>query len=115
MIKDKSLPRVNLYAITLADMDAHPLMLNICAILAYAIKKSCKKPIVVGYRAIPMEAYKQIMEEYPVFDYAVYSQDGEKALLAIVDKLVRAGTPLIETFERKKKLIIDHKKILLLL
>ncbi len=110
LLKDKVLPKADLYAITFADMDADPLMLNICAILAHAIKKFRKKPIAVGYRTIPKEAYKQIMDEYPVFDYAVYSQDGEKALLAIVDRLSDLNTPLIETFERKKNLIIDHEK-----
>jgi radical SAM superfamily enzyme YgiQ (UPF0313 family) len=110
LLKDAVVPQADLYAITFADMDADPLMLNICALLAHAIKKLRKKPIVVGYRTIPKEAYKQIMDEYPVFDYAVYSQDGEKALLAIVDKLEGADTPLIETFERKKKIIIDHQK-----
>ncbi|MBU2530019.1 MAG: radical SAM protein [Elusimicrobia bacterium] len=110
LLKNDILPKADLYAITFADMDADPLMLNVCALLAYAIKKFRKKPIVVGYRTIPKEAYKQIMDEYPIFDYAVYSQDGEKALLAIVDKLSDSNTPLIETFERKKNFIIDHEK-----
>ncbi len=111
LLKNKVLPPSDLYAITFADMDADPLMLHICAILAYGIKKLRKKPIVVGYRTIPKEAYKQIMEEYPIFNYAVYAQDGEKALLAIVDKLAGRKNELIETFERKENLIIDHKKI----
>ena len=110
LLKDKILPRADLYAITFADMDADPLMLHICAILAHAIKKLRKKPIVIGYRTIPKEAYKQIMEEYPIFDYAVYSQDGEKSLLAIVDKLSGSKAPLIETFERKNGFIIDNEK-----
>ena len=111
LLKEAIIPQADLYAITFADMDADPLMLNICALLAHAIKKLRKKPTVVGYRTIPKEAYKQIMDEYPVFDYAVYSQDGEKALLAIVNKLAGADIPLIETFERKKKIIIDHQKV----
>ncbi|MCG2726764.1 MAG: radical SAM protein [Elusimicrobia bacterium] len=110
LISNKILPKADLYAITFADMDADPLMLNICAIFASSIKKLMKKPIVVGYRAIPKEAYQQIMDEYPIFDYAVYSHDGENALLAIIDKLGGSKVPLIGTFERKKNLIIDHSK-----
>lgn len=82
------LPRGDLYGITLVDMNSDPLMLNLSAALAALLREERGRPVVIGSRALPRQAYAQILREYPVFDYAVYTQDGEKALL---DILARVG------------------------
>lgn len=97
-----------LVGITLVDIRAEPLIIGFSALLSHAAKKFLGATAVLGYRGMPKDAYWYLMRRYPCFDYGVYADWGEKALLEILKE--RAGEPaaLIGTVARRGRRLENH-------
>ncbi|MCX5785597.1 MAG: radical SAM protein [Elusimicrobia bacterium] len=100
-LKGLDIKRSDLVGITLVDIRAEPLIINFSALMAYAVKKKFKAKTVIGYRGLPKEAFFYLMRRYPCFDYGVYAEWGEKALLEILKDAAGEKAGLVGTVARK--------------
>ena len=101
LLKGLKIKKSDLVGITLVDIRAEPLILNFSALLSYAVKKEFNARTVIGYRGLPKEAYFQLMRRYPCFDYGVYAEWGEKALIEIAKDVSGEKAALVGTVARK--------------
>ncbi|MBI4679058.1 MAG: radical SAM protein [Elusimicrobia bacterium] len=92
--------RCALYGITLVDMMRNRFVLHSAALIAHALKVRFGAPVVLGYQGIPQESYREILEQYPVFDYAVWCL-GEAPLDRLIERLSGKGGPLLQTLARE--------------
>ena len=101
LIAELKLGSPDLVGITLVDMRAEPLIINFSALVAYAAKKKFKAKTAIGYRGVPKAAFFYLMRRYPCFDYGVYAQWGEKALLEILKDVSGERAEFLGTVVRK--------------
>lgn len=101
LLSGLALKRSDLVGITLVDIRAEPLIINFSALVAHAVKREFKAKTVIGYRGLPKEGFFYLMRRYPCFDYGVYAQWGEKALLEIARDISGEKAGLLGTVARK--------------
>lgn len=106
-IGSQHIEKCGLYGITLVDLQKGLFILNSAALIANGIKKICPAPVVLGFVGIPQEAYRDILEKYPVFDYAIWGF-GEISLLKLTEWLSGKGGRLTKTFARKQGSVVKH-------
>lgn len=83
--------QADLYCFTLIDLQS-PLLVNICAVLGYMLRKRFSAPIIIGNGHIGREIMADIMTDIPIFDYAVFSRDGGSALVELI-KMLEGARP----------------------
>jgi len=101
LLKGLKLEKSDLVGITLVDIRAEPLIINFSALLSFAVKKKFGAKTVIGYRGVPKEAFFYLMRKYPCFDYGVYANWGEKALLEIMKDLAGEMAAFTGTIVRR--------------
>jgi len=95
------LQKSDLFGISLVDFKTD-FLLNSAALLANKLRRTFKAPVVIGNRTLPRSLFEEILAAYPVFDYAVYTNRSEEALLQLVERIRRGGTqPLAGVVERR--------------
>ncbi|OGR45262.1 MAG: hypothetical protein A2X35_03185 [Elusimicrobia bacterium GWA2_61_42] len=109
LVKELRLQKSDLVGITLVDIRAEPLILNFSALLAHAVRKKFGARTVIGYRGLPKEAYFHLMRRYPCFDYGVYADWGEKALLEIAKDVAGEKAAFTGTVVRKAGKLRNYK------
>ena len=101
LLKGLKVKSCDLIGITLVDIRAEPLIINFSALLSHAAKKKFGAKTVIGYRGLPKAAYFYLMRKFPCFDYGVYADWGEKALLEIAKDISGEKAALTGTVARK--------------
>jgi len=96
-----------LYGISLVDMMSNRFVLHSAALIAHAIRRRLRAPVVLGFQGIARSAYREILERYPVFDYAVWCL-GEIPLLRLVERLSGKDAALVQTLARERGGIREH-------
>lgn len=109
LVNGLKVKRSDLIGITLVDIRAEPLILNFSALLAHAVKKKFGSKTVIGYRGLPKEAYFFLMRKFPCFDYGVYADWGEKAILEIVKDVSGEKAAFVGTVVRKGGKLRNYK------
>ncbi|HAF95811.1 MAG: hypothetical protein A2X34_00115 [Elusimicrobia bacterium GWC2_51_8] len=101
----------DLFGITLAGFKMNSFLLNAAALIAHGLKNRYHSPVVIGYCGVPKTIYRELLEKYPVFDYAVYSGGGFH-LARLVERLAgRSNGLLFTTLEKKGGTIVDHVRM----
>lgn len=108
LLKGLKVKRSDLIGITLVDIRAEPLIINFSALLSHAAKKKFGAKTVIGYRGLPKAAYFYLMRKFPCFDYGVYADWGEKALLEIAKHISGEKAALTGTVARKGKKLRNY-------
>ncbi|MBI5240383.1 MAG: radical SAM protein [Elusimicrobia bacterium] len=96
-----------LYGISLVDMMSNRFVLHSAALIAHSLKRRWKAPVVLGFQGISRSAYREILERYPVFDYAVWSL-GELPLLRLAQRLSGKDAALVQTLSREGGRVREH-------
>ncbi|MCX5797439.1 MAG: radical SAM protein [Elusimicrobia bacterium] len=96
-----------LYGISLVDLMSNRFMLHSAALIAQSIRRRLGRPVVLGFQGISRSAYREILQRYPVFDYAIWSL-GEVPLLRLVEQLSGQGAVLLQTLARSPEGIREH-------
>ena len=96
-----------LYGITLVDLMSNRFILHSAALIAHALKRRWRTPVVLGFQGISRSAYREILERYPVFDHAVWCL-GEVPLLRLVERLENKSAPLVQTLSRERGRVREH-------
>lgn len=102
LLKELGIVPVDLVGITFIDMRAEPLIINFSALLALAVKEKYGARTVIGYRGMPKEGYFYLLRKYPCFDYGVYANWGEKALIEILKDAAGEKSSMIGTVARRR-------------
>jgi radical SAM superfamily enzyme YgiQ (UPF0313 family) len=104
------LTRCDLFGITLADlwMTQGQFLLNSAALIAHEIKARFGAPVVLGNGSLPRQVYREILEKYPCFDYAVWAHPGEHSLLRLAQRLDGSRVRLIQTLARDGAALRAH-------
>ena len=108
LLRGLKLGRADVLGVTLVDIRAEPLIINFSALLCHAAKKKFGARTVLGYRGMPKEAYFHLMRRYRCFDYGVYANWGEKALLAIMDEAAGRRAALVGTVARRGARLVNY-------
>lgn len=91
----------DLFGISLMDFKTD-FLLNAAALIANRLRKTFSVPIVIGNKGLSRSLYQEILEQYPVFDFAIYTNNAGEALLNLMRHLRgRKAQPLAGTLERK--------------
>ncbi|MDD5627456.1 MAG: radical SAM protein, partial [Elusimicrobia bacterium] len=105
--EDLALEPCGLYGISLVDLMSNRFVLHSAALIAQAIRRRLGRPVVLGFQGISRSAYREILQRYPVFDYAVWSL-GEAPLLRLVERLSGQDAALLQTLARTPRGIREH-------
>lgn len=108
LLRRLGIREAGLVGITLVDIRAEPLIIGFSALLCHAAKKFLKAKTVIGYRGVPREAFAYLMKKYPCFDYGVYANWGELALLEILKETEGGKAELIGTVARRGRALKDY-------
>jgi pyruvate-formate lyase-activating enzyme len=108
ILASSPIERCDLYGITLADISRGLFLLNAAALIAQALKSRFGAPIVLGCDNLPPQAYRHILERYPVFDYAVWASRGELPLLRLAERLSGSRAALLQTLVKAGDRIHAH-------
>lgn len=88
-----------LYGITLVDMIDDLFVLHSAALLARAVRERFGAKVVIGYSGIPRASLRDMLERYPVFDYAV-SGMGEVPMERLAERVAGREAALVATLVR---------------
>jgi hypothetical protein len=99
--------RCGLYGISLVDMMSNRFVLHSAALIAHSLKRRWQAPVVLGFQGISRSAYRKILEDYPVFDHAVWCL-GEVPLLRLVERLEGKDVSLVQTLSREGGRVREH-------
>lgn len=108
LLRGLKVKRTDVLGITLVDIRAEPLIINFSALLCHAARKKFGAKTVIGYRGMPKEAYFYLMRRYGCFDYGVYANWGEKALLAIMAEAAGKKAGLVGTVARRGRRLVNY-------
>lgn len=108
LLRELGIRKAGLVGVTLVDMRAEPLIIGFSALLCAAAKKFLGAKTVIGYRGVPREAFASLMRRYRCFDYGVYANWGEIALLEILKELEGGAADLVGTVAMRGSRLEDH-------
>lgn len=108
LLRGLGIKKTDLIGVTLVDIRAEPLIINFTALLCAAAKERFGAATVIGYRGMPRDAFLYLMKLYPCFDYGVYANWGERALLEILKELQGEKAKHDGTIARRGRSLKDY-------
>lgn len=101
----------DILGISLTDLRPESISLTTPFVIGLYFKKIKKNiKIITGGYGLGYYAHLEIIKKFKIYDYAVYSKNGAKSLLCILEKIQGINTELFETIERKGEELINHNK-----